>query len=91
MEQANSELSHARFLDASHVKLITYRIESIDEHFAYVSGNGGQSGSKSRFSAETELYWSEATVLIDHLATEGRVKIVDVVGGAQGLLHLSGR
>lgn len=72
-------------LDNDEVKLLSYRIESADEHFATIrDSDGGGNGARSEFDAKTNLYVTEATVLFDHLDSRNCVKMMPRVGGAQG-------
>ena len=71
-------------VDTSHVKVVTYRIESTAKHFASIQGRGDSNGSSSMYDPNTNHHVSEATVLFDHLDTQHNVKMMASVGGAHG-------
>ena len=71
-------------VDTSHVKVVTYRIESAGGHFTTLQGNGDSNGSSSKFDDNTQRYVSEATVLFDYLDSQHKVKLMARVGGAHG-------
>ena len=71
-------------VDTSHVKVVTYRIESTAKHFASLQGGGDSNGSSSKYDPHTNRYVSEATVLFDHLDSQHQVKMMASVGGAHG-------
>jgi hypothetical protein len=76
-------------LDTDHVKVVKYRLESIDKHFATLeeqsdSTGGGSNGCVSSRDRNTNLHFTEVTVLIDHVASQSCVKVLPKVGGASG-------
>ena len=72
-------------VDTNHVKLVKYRIESLDEHFATLdNGEGDTNGSRSNQDANTGLHFTEVTVLVDHVVSQKCVKMLPKVGGGQG-------
>ena len=71
-------------LDTDHVKVVAYRIESANEHFATVKSEGDSNGCKSKYDPKTHLHWTEATILFDHIKSDNKVKMMPKVGGAQG-------
>jgi len=72
-------------LDTDHVKVMAYRIESVDEHFATLSdGHGDSNGCRSAHDPNTDLHVTEVTVLLDHVDSEDCVKMLPKVGGVQG-------
>ena len=77
-------------LDTSHVKIVTYRLESVDKHFATLDdGHGDSNGSTSSLDQDTDLHVTEAIVLIDHVDSKKCVKILPKVGGGQGYSVMS--
>jgi hypothetical protein len=66
-----------KILDTDNVKVMKYRIESADPYFATLgSGRGDSYGRSASQDAKTGLYFTEATVLIDHIKSEKCVKLV---------------
>lgn len=72
-----------KILDLDHVKVMKYRIESADPYFATLGdGKGNSNGGSATQDTKTGLYFTEATVLIDHIKFEKRVKLMARLGGA---------
>jgi hypothetical protein len=72
-------------LDTDHLKVVKYRIESLEEHFATLDDKEGDAnGSRSNYDPHTGLHFNEVTVVLDHVASQQCVKMLPKVGGAQG-------
>lgn len=72
-------------LNTDHVKVMKYRIESVDEHFATLSdGHGDSNGCSSDYDPNANLHFTEVTVLVDHVDSQHCVKMLPKVGAAQG-------
>ncbi len=71
-------------LDTDHVKVVNYRIESLGEHFANIQSGGDGNGAGADYDAQTGLYFSEVTILLDHTKSTNSLKVMPKVGGAQG-------
>lgn len=72
-------------LDTKHAKVMKYRIESNDRHFASVgNGQGDSNGCSSQFDPSAGFHITEVVMFIDHVVSENRVKMMPKVGGAQG-------
>lgn len=71
-------------IQTDHVKMITYRIESADQHFATIESNGGSNGGRSTYDPKTDLHFTEAVFLIDHVKSMNALKVLPKVSGAQG-------
>ncbi|QDU56705.1 hypothetical protein [Aeoliella mucimassa] len=72
-------------LDTDRVKLMAYRVESVDEHFATLrDGHGDRNGCHSEYDPNTNLHVTEVTVLVDHVDSRQCVMMLPKVGGAHG-------
>ena len=72
-------------LDTDRVKVMAYRVESVDEHFATLSDDhGDRNGCRSKYDSNTNLHVTEVTVLVDHVVSRECVMMLPKVGGAHG-------
>ena len=72
-------------LDLDSIKLVTYRIEVASDQFILLEeGDGGHSGVSTNFDRTTNLHWTDSVVLIDHIKSQQRIKVMAKLGGASG-------
>jgi hypothetical protein len=71
-------------VDSGHLQVVSYRIESAGEHFATLQCGGDSNGSRSNYDPNTRRHVSEAVIVLDHLDTQQKLKLMAMVGGAHG-------
>jgi hypothetical protein len=62
-------------LDTKHVKVVKYRVETTDEHFATLQGTDDSRGRSLSPDPNTGLYFTEMTFVFDHLPTANQIKM----------------
>ena len=67
-----------------HVIVISYRIESLSDHFATIRIGTDGNGSRAHFDPATNLYVTQAELVIDHMKSKNALKEMAKVSGAQG-------
>ncbi len=71
-------------LQTDHAMVIKYRIETANHHFATIASGGDSNGGRANHDPKTNLYVTEAVILIDHIKSDNVLKVMPKVSGAQG-------
>lgn len=69
-----------KVLQTNHANVITYRIESVNDHFATIGVDRDSNGCRATYDQKTNLHFSEAVILIDHFQSKNGLKVMAKLG-----------